>query len=112
MCSSDLTKNRILPGPNCSYPFRPIRPLTRRPITWDWKPLWCRPEKKPWPLILKPWAGPPRPQLGIGGSPFFRGFVSGLGLLHLAAAFADLRSLARVISDEPSPAPATQEPAP
>jgi len=63
-------------------------------------------------LILKPWAGPPRPQLGIGGSPFFRGFVSGLGLLHLAAAFADLRSLARVISAEPSPAPATQEPAP
>jgi hypothetical protein len=60
-------------------------------------------------LLLKPWTGLARPQIGLGGSFFFRGFVSGLGLLHLAAAVADLRSLSRVLSTEPAPAPAPQE---
>jgi len=45
-------------------------------------------------LVLRPWSS------GLGGSGFtasgfFRGFVSGLGLLHLVAGVADLRALAR-----------------
>jgi hypothetical protein len=45
-------------------------------------------------LVLRPWTGRPLVP-GIFGSGFFRGFVSGLGLLHLAAGFADLRVLSR-----------------
>jgi len=63
-------------------------------------------------LLLKPWTGLARPQLGLGASPFFRGFVSGLGLLHLAAAVADLRSLSRALSAEPAASGAPQETAP
>ncbi|HTY42807.1 MAG TPA: hypothetical protein VMH79_13110 [Thermoanaerobaculia bacterium] len=45
-------------------------------------------------LLLRPWTG--RALLpGFFGSGFFRGFVSGLGLVHLAAGFADLRHLTR-----------------
>jgi hypothetical protein len=45
-------------------------------------------------LVLRPWtARAPLP--GLFGSGFFRGFVSGLGLVHLAAGFADLRYLTR-----------------
>lgn len=51
-------------------------------------------------LLLRPWSPPARPTLGLSASPFFRGFVSGLGLVHLAAAFADLRDLSRRLSDE------------
>lgn len=42
-------------------------------------------------LFLRPWTGSSLP--GFLGSGFFRGFVSGLGLVHLAAGVADLRSL-------------------
>ena len=42
-------------------------------------------------LFLRPWTGGPVP--GLLGSGFFRGFVSGLGLVHLAAGVADLRFL-------------------
>jgi hypothetical protein len=37
---------------------------------------------------------------GFLGSGFFRGFVSGLGLLHLAAGVADLRVLSRTLQGE------------
>lgn len=63
-------------------------------------------------LILKPWTGLARPQFGLGASPFFRGFVSGLGLVHLAAAVADLKSLSRALSPEPAASPSPQETSP
>jgi hypothetical protein len=47
-------------------------------------------------LLLRPWtvrAG----MTGVLGSGFFRGFVSGLGLVHLAAGLADLRVLSRAL---------------
>jgi hypothetical protein len=43
-------------------------------------------------LFLRPWTGS-APLPGLLGSGFFRGFVSGLGLVHLAAGVADLRHL-------------------
>jgi hypothetical protein len=43
-------------------------------------------------LFLRPWTGS-APVPGFLGSGFFRGFVSGLGLVHLAAGIADLRNL-------------------
>jgi hypothetical protein len=47
-------------------------------------------------LVLRPWTG--RPVIpGFFGSGFFRGFVSGLGLLHLAAGVADLKVLSRAL---------------
>jgi hypothetical protein len=63
-------------------------------------------------LVLRPWTGLARPQLGLGASPFFRGFVSGLGLLHLAAAIADLKALSRELSADPAASPSPQETAP
>ena len=49
-------------------------------------------------LLLRPWtARPPMP--GLLGSGFFRGFVSGLGLVHLAAGISDLRNLTRVLEE-------------
>ncbi len=49
-------------------------------------------------LILRPWTA--RPAIpGLFGSGFFRGFVSGLGLLHLAVGVADLRVLSRVLQN-------------
>ena len=45
-------------------------------------------------LLLRPWATA-RGLVGLPSSGFFRGFVSGLGLVHLAVAVADLRSLSR-----------------
>ncbi|MEX0880132.1 MAG: hypothetical protein WD451_10430 [Thermoanaerobaculia bacterium] len=54
-------------------------------------------------LLLRPWTGRP-PLPGFLGSGFFRGFISGLGLLHLAAGFADLRVLARTLNGEPGDA--------
>jgi hypothetical protein len=47
-------------------------------------------------LFLRPWTGR-APLPGILGSGFFRGFVSGLGLVHLAAGIADLRNLTRAL---------------
>ncbi len=43
-------------------------------------------------LVLRPWTGSVSVP-GFLGSGFFRGFVSGLGLVHLAAGIADLRNL-------------------
>jgi hypothetical protein len=57
-------------------------------------------------LLLRPWTV--RAGLsGVLGSGFFRGFVSGLGLVHLAAGFADLRVLSRALQggDPRGPAP-------
>lgn len=53
-------------------------------------------------LTLRPWSPGARVSSGLGTSPFFRGFVSGLGLVHLAAAMADLRFLSRSLAEEPS----------
>ena len=48
-------------------------------------------------LLLRPWTG--RPLMpGMMGSGFFRGFISGLGLVHLAAGVADLRVLSRMLN--------------
>jgi hypothetical protein len=47
-------------------------------------------------LLLRPWTGR-APLPGFLGSGFFRGFVSGLGLVHLAAGAADLRKLSRAL---------------
>jgi hypothetical protein len=53
-------------------------------------------------LLLRPWtlrtAVP-----GFFGSGFFRGFVSGLGLLHLAVGLADLKVLSRVLQGGRAP---------
>ena len=47
-------------------------------------------------LVLRPWTG--RPAIpGLFGSGFFRGFVSGLGLLHLAVGVSDLKVLTRAL---------------
>lgn len=59
-------------------------------------------------LTLRPWSPAARPAFGLGASPFFRGFVSGLGLVHLAAAVADLRLLSRRLAQ----APAAENPSP
>ncbi len=49
-------------------------------------------------LLLRPWTGRV-PLPGLLGSGFFRGFVSGLGLVHLAAGIADLRNLTRGLEE-------------
>jgi hypothetical protein len=56
-------------------------------------------------LTLRPWSPGARISFGLGASPFFRGFVSGLGLVHLVAALADLRFLSRNLAAEPSAEP-------
>ena len=48
-------------------------------------------------LFLRPWTGA-LAQGGFTGSGFFRGFVSGLGLVHLVAGAADLKVLSRELS--------------
>jgi hypothetical protein len=53
-------------------------------------------------LTLRPWSPGARVAFGLSASPFFRGFVSGLGLVHLAAAVADLRFLSRSLAADPS----------
>lgn len=50
-------------------------------------------------LLLRPWTGR-APLPGLLGSGYFRGFVSGLGLVHLAAGIADLRNLTRGLEAE------------
>jgi len=53
-------------------------------------------------LLLRPWSAASAPgAAGISASGFFRGFVSGLGLVHLAVGVADLRSLSRSLEDLP-----------
>ena len=51
-------------------------------------------------LVLSPWTGRPAAP-GLLASGFFRGFVSGLGLLHLAVGVADLKVLSRVLQGGP-----------
>jgi hypothetical protein len=58
-------------------------------------------------LLLRPWTA----RAGLGGmmgSGFFKGFVSGLGLVHLAAGFADLRVLSRALQGGEPPRAAPQ----
>jgi len=50
-------------------------------------------------LLLRPWSASRAP--GIPQSGFFRGFVSGLGLVHLAAGWSDLRVLSRGLEKPP-----------
>ena len=52
-------------------------------------------------LLLRPWTGR-TPLPGFLGTGYFRGFVSGLGLLHLAAGIADLRHLSRTLESGPT----------
>ncbi|MEP6994020.1 MAG: hypothetical protein ABI968_05810 [Acidobacteriota bacterium] len=52
-------------------------------------------------LFLRPWTGR-APITGFFGSGFFRGFISGVGLVHLAAGVADLRVLSRTLNGEPA----------
>jgi hypothetical protein len=58
-------------------------------------------------LVLRPWTGR-GPMPGFLDSGFFRGFVSGLGLLHLAAGVADLRVLSRSLQGDTDQPVATQ----
>ena len=46
-------------------------------------------------LVLRPWS--PVRAAALPSSGFLRGFVSGLGLVHLVVGIADLRSLSREI---------------
>lgn len=48
-------------------------------------------------LLLRPWTGGAGGS-GWTGSGFFRGFVSGLGLVHLLAGAADLKVLSGELS--------------
>ncbi len=54
-------------------------------------------------LVLRPWTGRAAVP-GLFGSGFFRGFVSGLGLLHLAAGAADLKMLSQTLQGDSAPA--------
>jgi hypothetical protein len=58
-------------------------------------------------LFLRPWTSA-APLPGFLGSGFFRGFVSGLGLVHLAAGIADLRHLTQGL-EGPRPETVTSE---
>jgi hypothetical protein len=58
-------------------------------------------------LLLRPWTGRV-PMPGLLGSGFFRGFVSGLGLVHLAAGIADLRNLTRGLEQRRDAMPPTE----
>lgn len=52
-------------------------------------------------LLLRPWSPAARAAGGMSASGFFRGFISGLGLVHLAAGIADLRLLSRELTARP-----------
>jgi len=52
-------------------------------------------------LVLRPWS--PIRAAALPSSGFLRGFVSGLGLVHLAAGLADLRALSREIDAPDAP---------
>ena len=53
-------------------------------------------------LLFRPWS--PARAAALPHSGFFRGFVSGLGLIHLAAGWSDLRLLSRRLGEPPSEA--------
>lgn len=61
-------------------------------------------------LILHPWFPGPRAPIGLSASGFFRGFVSGIGVVHLLAAVVDLRALARMIDPSDRDAPGEAAP--
>jgi len=50
-------------------------------------------------LLFRPWSATRGAALPNSG--FFRGFVSGLGLVHLAAGWSDLRLLSRSLGEPP-----------
>jgi hypothetical protein len=53
-------------------------------------------------LLLRPWsAGSAHGAAWISASGFFRGFVSGLGLVHLVVGIADVRNLSRSLEQLP-----------
>ena len=54
-------------------------------------------------LLLHPWFPSTRAGTGLSSSGFFRGFVSGLGLVHLLAGIADLRGLTRALEPPVGP---------
>jgi hypothetical protein len=54
-------------------------------------------------LLLRPWTARAGLPAGLLGSGFVRGFISGLGLVHLAAGFADLRVLSRALQGAEPP---------
>jgi hypothetical protein len=62
-------------------------------------------------LLLHPWFPGPR-GAGFPASGYFRGFVSGLGLVHIFAGIADVRALARSFDAATAPRPSTGEPGP
>ena len=49
-------------------------------------------------LLLRPWSPMAKVAFGFPGSGFFRGFISGLGLVHLAVGASDLRRLSRELN--------------
>ena len=53
-------------------------------------------------LLFRPWSA--SRVVGLPQSGFFRGFVSGLGLVHLAVGWSDLRLLSRRLGEPPSEA--------
>ncbi len=55
-------------------------------------------------LLVRPWTGR-TPLPGFLGSGFFRGFISGIGLVHLAAGAADLGNLSRALAGSPTKSP-------
>lgn len=50
-------------------------------------------------LLLRPWTGTGS-WTGFTASGFFRGFVSGLGLVHLVVGAADLKFLSRQLTPD------------
>jgi hypothetical protein len=54
-------------------------------------------------LLLRPWSPMARIAFGFSGSGFFRGFISGLGLVHLAVGASDLRRLSRALNGSEIP---------
>lgn len=59
-------------------------------------------------LLLHPWFPGPRGGAGFVATGYFRGFISGLGLVHLFAGIADVRALARSFDTAAAaPAPST-----
>ena len=53
-------------------------------------------------LFLRPWTGTGSAG-GFAASGFFRGFVSGLGLVHLVVGAADLKVLSRQLAPDSTP---------
>ena len=54
-------------------------------------------------LLLRPWSPIARFAPGLYRSGFFRGFISGLGLIHLTVGASDLRRLSQELNDQVPP---------